>query len=495
MRKLLLYGGAMLGLAAGLERLLTFLSTMLAARIGGPQTFGGYSLALTTAGTVAAYAGAGIGVTAVRFSGDYPQQSPGYARFVRALTIVSISSAVLAAAFMFAGAGPIARGLFHNEALANFLRVAAISSAAFVLLECCRGLLLGQQRFHGLLVLSLVSGLGLIVALPIAARVSAGAMIAVQGLVALTAVMTCVLLAGQLGLKPRRSKGELAGPGIRPVITFGVVQFSAFAGISIASWWIASLVARSDPSLNQMGFYAIANQFRGIAALAPGFLAQVVYSSQTNESGAAYGGAARVLLSSTIINSLLVMAIAGLAIVVLPWGLVAIYGKSYASAEVPVLMLLATAMVHMSGQAGAQRLSITRLRTTAIINALWAVALVGVGLWLIPRWGAAGAATAFLAAHIFSSLLANVILYRHERLPVGYLATVILVIINAVILASLAYARAVSPGHAFSLTLWLAAVWIATSLLIVWLGIRQGSLPRPSLRSNRAQRVPSLSET
>lgn len=484
----------MVGLAAGLERLLTFLSAMLAARIGGPQTFGGYSLALTTAGTVAAYAGAGIGVTAVRFSGDYPQQSPGYARFVRALSIVCISSALLAAVGMFAGAGPIAHGLFHNEALANFLRVAAISSAAFVLLECCRGLLMGQQRFHGLLVLSLVSGVGLIIALPIAARVSAGAMIAVQGTVALLAVITCVLLSRYLGIKPKPADNESAGPGIRPVITFGVVQFSAFAGISIASWWIASLVARSDPSLHQMGFYAIANQFRGIAALAPGFLASVVYSSQTNESGAAYGGAPRVLLSSTIINSLLVTVIAGIAIVFLPWGLVVVYGKSFASAEVPVLMLLATAMVHMSGQAGAQRLSIARLRTTAVINALWAAALVGAGLWLIPNWGAAGAATAFLIAHIFSSVLANIFLYRHEQLPAGYLTTIVITIVSATVLASLAYVRAASPDHAFSLTLWLAAVWIATSLLIIWLGIKKGSLPQLSFRS-RAQRLPSLSET
>src|SRR6185369_6120673 len=116
----------MLGLAAGLERLLTFLSTMLAARIGGPQTFGGYSLALTTAGTVAAYAGAGIGVTAVRFSGDYPRTAPGYRRFVRALLIVSVSSALLAAGLMFLGAGPIARGLLQNESLSSFLRVAAL---------------------------------------------------------------------------------------------------------------------------------------------------------------------------------------------------------------------------------------------------------------------------------------------------------------------------------------------------------------------------------
>ena len=42
---LILYGSATLGLAVGLERVLGFVSGVLAARIAGPQTFGAYSMA------------------------------------------------------------------------------------------------------------------------------------------------------------------------------------------------------------------------------------------------------------------------------------------------------------------------------------------------------------------------------------------------------------------------------------------------------------------
>src|SRR5437762_2430771 len=104
LRRLLFYGGATLGIAVGIERALGFLSAMLAARIGGPQRFGAYSVVLATAGTIAAYAGAGIGTTANRFAGQYPRESLGDRGFLRALTIISVSSAIVAGALMDAGA-------------------------------------------------------------------------------------------------------------------------------------------------------------------------------------------------------------------------------------------------------------------------------------------------------------------------------------------------------------------------------------------------------
>jgi len=245
-----------------------------------------------------------------------------------------------------------------------------------------------------------------------------------------------------------------------------------------------------------MGFYAIANQFRGIAAIAPGFLAQVVYSSQTDESGAPYGGATRVLLSSTIVTTLLVTMVAGSAIVVLPWAMPALYGRSFVAAEIATLLLLATAIIHMSGQAGAQRLSIIKLRATGIINGLWAVLLIVFGFVLIPAAGAAGAAAAFLAAHAISNLLANFSLRRYEVLPPGYLTTILLTIVSALLLASLGYARALKPEHLVSLTLWILAIWVAEMLVVAVVGLRNGCLPRLSFRrSDRTQSIPSLSET
>lgn len=481
LRQLLLYGGATLGLAVGIERVLGFLSTMLAARIGGPQTFGAYAVVLATAGTIAAYAGAGIGTTAIRFSGQYPRESPGYRRFVRALVIISVLSATLAAVLMLAGAGPLARWLLRNESLTIFLRLAALSSGALVLLECCRGLLIGQQKFVSLLIVSIISGTGLIVVLPLTARVSPGAMVAGQGSVALLAVLCCVVFSRRLAIAPMQTRASNTGPKIRPVFMFGVVQFSAFAGISIASWWIASLVARSDPSLKQMGLYAVANQFRGLAALAPGLFTQVGYSLLTEESGSTYGGPGRVLLTNTFLTTSFAAIVAGFGMTALPWILFAVFGRSYMSAEVPVLLLLATAMIHMCGVPASQRLSIISLRATGIINTGWAVLIVLLGVLLVPKAGAVGAAAAFLIAHGLGHSMVILHLIRSNQLPAGYLPMSVSAITGGLALACIGYFRAAMPLHNAALTLAMLTVLTLLLLALSYIGIRTASVPRSIL--------------
>src|SRR4051812_42646685 len=86
---LLARGMSSIGLAVSIERGLGFIAHLLAARIGGTEVFGTYSLALTTASSVATYAGAGIGATANRFSGMYPYGTPGYSQLQRLLARVS----------------------------------------------------------------------------------------------------------------------------------------------------------------------------------------------------------------------------------------------------------------------------------------------------------------------------------------------------------------------------------------------------------------------
>ena len=93
--RLLLSGSSALGAATLVERGLGFAANLAAARLGGAHVFGAYSVAMTTANNVASYAGAGIGTTANRFSGEYPYGKPGYASLLSSLAMVSLGSAAL----------------------------------------------------------------------------------------------------------------------------------------------------------------------------------------------------------------------------------------------------------------------------------------------------------------------------------------------------------------------------------------------------------------
>lgn len=480
LKRLLARGGSTLGAASVLERGLGFIANVLAARFAGPQTFGAYAVVLATAGTVANYAGAGIGSTANRFSGQFPVGSKGYRGFLRAIILVSLVSALLGAVLMFAGAGPFARVLLRNEGLVNVLRIAAVSSGALILLECCRGLLIGQQKFQGLLLLSVVFGLGMLLILPAAAHMGAGAMIGGHAVVALLAVAACACFSRRLGIVPQQAEHIDAGPGVRKIVAFGAVQLSTVVGINIASWWLASLVARSDTSLMQMGMYAVANQFRGLASIIPGLLAQVSYPLLTAETGRDYGGPDRVMLVNTFLSILLALSLAGLIVVILPWVLLYLYGSSYTNAELPAALLLATAISHMGSTSSANRLSIVNLRALGLINIVWAALVVLLGVWLVPVAGAAGAAGAFLLSHLFSQVAVLVVLKRSGILPQGILKLSLTGILAAVSFALLACMRAFFPARQLTVTALLLAVGMICMLALLRFGQAQGWVPEIS---------------
>jgi O-antigen/teichoic acid export membrane protein len=433
----LLGGISSLGAASSLERGLTFLSNVLAARLGGAHTFGAYSLALTTANNVASYAGAGIGTTANRFSGEVQTGSPEYAHLVRKLATVSLQSSLLAVAALWLIAGPLASKLLDNPGLTSLLRIAALSSGAMILLECLRGFLIGQRCFSALITLSAVLGCGLCAGVPIAARHGANYMILVQAFAAIAAVVTCVIL---LRKRFRLKIGERssAGPSLLSIWRFGAVQLAGVVGLNAAGWWIASLVTRADTTLLQMGFFAAASQLRNMVALMPGLASQGNFALLTDEGGRRFGGASRVLIHCSFLACFLGLLTSSAALVLLPWALRFVYGPAFAHAESACALAIATGLVHMGLAPSAARLTIVSLRFTTVINA---------GPFLIPSRGASGAAFVFFAAHIISGVLVLVALARRGDLPKPVISASFTAILTAVTAAGLACVRAANPAN------------------------------------------------
>ncbi len=472
LRKAFLHGGITLGAAYSIEKGLSFIGSLFAARIAGSSTFGAYALALSTASMVASYSGAGIGTTANRFSGQFPQASAGYRGFVRALTILGLGSAALATCLTLVGSGPLARTLLHNSSLTPLLRQAALMGGAAVLLECCKGFLIGQQHFRGLLLLSGFAGCGLLVALPAMARFGPAAMIAGQTSAAFVAIGGLALAWRRLGLSPNSqiASDEGSGPRLRSVMFFGLVQLGGVAGINIASWWIATLVARSDPSLHQMGLYSVASQLRVLASIAPGLLGQAAYPLLNRESGSSYGGPDRVMVQSALLSTLIATAAAGAIMVLLPWALSNVYGNSFLGADAAAGLLLGTAVIQMGGGPAANRLSIVKPKALAVVNAVWAVVVCGLGSIFALRWGAAGAAGALLCAHACSQVLVMFYLKQCGALPRGLLRPFFASTGGAIVIAALVLVRAYSPAssatatYAVAVTCGLMAVLLAPKL-------------------------------
>jgi O-antigen/teichoic acid export membrane protein len=447
-------GTSSIGVAVSIERGLGFLAHLLAARIGGTRVFGTYSLAMTTANSVAAYAGAGIGTTANRFSGVYAFGSPQYSQLQKTLAMVSAQSALIAAVLLWTTAGPIASRLIGNPALTPLLHLAALSSAAIILLECMRGFLIGQRRYTALLTLSLAAGGGMLLVIPLATFAGPGAMVTGQASVALGAVFLCLLFARSLKVRVDDAAPGV-GNGVRAsaIWLFGLGQLLGVIGLNAAGWWTASLVSRSDQSMVQMSFYIAATQVRNVIAMVPGLVQQSCYALLTNEAGAAYGGPNRVLLASTLLASVLGIGLTGVAVAVLPWVMGMLYGNAFRGAEPAAAVAIATALVHMAGAPAASRLTIVSLKLIGAINGIWAVSVIALGIVFIPRGGAVPATAILLAMHLANAILVLGCLGKKRELPAGLTAISLPMIAGSVLFALLGWIRFGQPAMRISLSI------------------------------------------
>ncbi|MDQ2777572.1 MAG: oligosaccharide flippase family protein [Acidobacteriota bacterium] len=465
----LVSGTTALGLAVVIERGFGFLANLLAARIGGAATFGAYSLAITTANNVSTYAAGGIGSTAIRFSGRYPRESAGYATLTRVLLIVSVVSACLGALCLWAGAGPIA-ALLGKRSLTTLLQWTALSAAGMILLECCRGFLVGQRRIAAILLLSLTVGLGMITLIPLMARVGPVSMICSQGSITAGAVLICIAFFRPLGLGPSRGAGqsEPLGPMLRAVWSFGGVQLAGLIGLNAAGWWLTSLVARADTTMSQMGFFAIASQLRNIASLAPGLLTESSLAVMAQGEDDVEKTPDRVMAICTFATTFASLLVAGIGIVIVPWLLPLLYGKSYAAASAATAIALATAVIHMGSGPASARMSIVSIRVTGVINTIWAVVVaVAATVFLLSGGNAWKGALIYFGAHILSAGLLLRGLSQRNCVPQGMKSIYAIGGASTILLLLASAARSFHPELAVALSsLMLVTLLLSLAMLV-----------------------------
>lgn len=489
-------GTSALAAAVMVERGTGLLANMLAAHLGGASVFGSYSLAISTANNIGTYAAGGIGATATRFAGKYPHGSTGYGALARALSVVALTSAAVAALALWAGAAPFAR-LLGKPALAELLRWASLSAAAMVLLECARGFFVGQRRIAALLLLSLLVGAGLLIVLPAAARASAPThMVVLQAAVCCGAVVACLVLAGPLSLRGKvKEAGLPLGPMLREVWHFGFVQVSGMIAANLAGWWLTTLIARSDTTLAQVGFFAIASQMRNLTGVIPGLLTEGSYSfmaaQQNVAEDATESAPHRVMALSSFASVLLSSAIAAIGIVAAPWLLRLLYGPAYLGAQVALAVALALAVAHMGNAPASARLTVVSIRKTAVINTVWAASVAAAATLLLLHHGAQAwqGLAILLGAHLLSAVLVLRALRRNDALPRGMRLAYFAGSIGATVLAALSLVRVHLPQHAALLTLVMLAFGVGQIAWMIALGRRHRWMPSLAMLAELRTRV------
>lgn len=484
-------GVSVLSAAVFIERGATFLANVLAVRLAGPATFGAYSVGITTANNISVYAAGGIGTTATRFSGKYPYNGGNYRVFAQVMATISLCSAALAALTLTLCASPIA-ALLHRADLAGLLRIAGITAAGMVLLECARGFFVGQQRLIALAALSLLVGLGMLALIPAMAMTgNAKNMVASHGAVTIGAVLLCCVLAVRLHLQPPLGdqQGVAFFPLMREVWSYGLVQLSGLVSANVAGWWVTALVARGDSTLVQISFFSIASQLRNLIGLLPSLLTEGSFSAMaTPEEGT--GTAQRVMMLCTFVSTSVSFVVAAITMVVAPLLLRLVYGQVYTNAALAVSIAVGVAVIQMGNAPPSARLSVVSIRLTAVINTAWALTTALLGTALMLHGGnAAQAMTVFLAAHILIALLVLIALSRHDRLPEGMVPLFVMSTSGIVLLAALSTLRVTHPSNSNLLSLLMLGIAAFCTTLLYRLGKKHSCLPDQAMLLSLYQRI------
>ena len=475
-----LRGTSTLGAAVFVERGASFLANVLAARLAGASVFGAYSLGITTANNISTYAAGGIGTTATRFSGKYSYDGGSYTVFAQVMATISLASAALAAMALCLGAGPIAR-LLHKPELAGLLQWAGITAAGMVLLECARGFFVGQRRLLALAALSILVGLGMLGVLPAMALTHRpGAMVISQGAITLTAVMLCLAFAERLHLLP--SANVISNvrflPLLKEVWSYGLIQLSGLVSANVAGWWVTALVARADPSLIQISFFAIASQLRNLIGLIPSLLTEGSFAAMASSEADDTNVPRRVMALCTYASTAVSFLIAAVTVIVAPLVLQVMYGRSYMMASLAVSTGVAVAVVQMGNAPPSARLSVVSIRSTAVLNTIWALFTAAFGTLIMMHGGsAASAMTVFLAAHVVIAVMVLALLYRKDRLPAGMISLFLVSTSAMVLLVNLAAYRARTGVNQVQVTALMCALIVLAASWLYRLGRRHAWLP------------------
>src|ERR1700736_1298619 len=478
-KKDLIQGTSALGISVIVERGCSFLANILAARLGGAASFGLYALSISTANNVSAYAAGGIGSTTIRFSGEHPWGSVGYTTLARVLAIISLLSATLAAMGLWFGALPISK-LLGKESITGVLRWAAFSAAGIILLECCRGFLVGQRRIKALLLLSGIVGLGYVVLLPAMSRYGAVSMVRSQSGVTIGAVLLILILYRRLGLASPKSvnSSKPVGPLLRQVWSFGAVQFGSFMGVNAAGWWLTTLVARSDTTMVQMGFFAVAHQLRNIVALGPSLLTEGSLAVMATSNNAVDDTPDNVMAMCAYLSTFASLIMAGGGMILAPWGLGHVYGRNYAAAAVATALALATAVVHMGSAPMSARLSILSIKTFGGITTAWAIVVALLSTVLLLHGGdAAKGAAVYLAGHLFLAALQIHSLNKSGAMPKGSIFSFVAGVGGALMLAGLVWIRDMHTEWSGLVSLLMVVVLSVAIAVMVIIGSRHKWLP------------------
>lgn len=379
------------------------LSTIIVARLLGVQAFGAYSVLVTTVMMIANIGQGGIGLVAAKFVAEsLPTDPSRVGRLLAMCRVVTLSTGVAAALFVFVAADVIGTSILRKPEIAPQVRLIALAILFQVLVLYQYGALQGFGAFRELGRAGAIVGVGHV------AFTAVGAMYgdvsgATVGFVLASAFRMAVFrLILQRVCRDHgvNDKASFAREDLRLVWQFGLP--AGLAGfVTLPSLWLVTvLVARFPDGLAMVAMFSVAHQIRLAVVQLPSLLNAVSFSVLSRLKGGNAGADYRnVFWSGVGINMGFSILVVGMLVLVAE-PVLGLYGREFVGGRwVLVLMLvsvipemLATTFCQLIQSAGRMWHSLFLIAAPRDFGYLALTAL------FLPIHGIAGAALAYLVA-------------------------------------------------------------------------------------------------
>jgi len=376
--------------AEAITRLMLLVSAIIVVRALAPAEFGEYAYAIAAASLAAFMVDLGLVSLVVRDMSADPEQTPfllGAFMKAQALMVAAMLAVGAALALTGVGTGPASRTAF-------FLGFGVYAASA--LARPFEATLTAGDRAHLVTVSRVVRGVVVVAATAIAAAVSAspeslllaGIASEVAGTIAVAAL--CLLRV----VRPAVGGGMSRVTGLLKL----AVPFALLAGFNLLYARIDLLMLGQLSSESDLGDYGLASRVIETAILVPAYfgaayLATVAQTGPATERG-------RKQTTSAVQTALILCLPLAFALALSAQSVVeAIGGSAYSGAGTLVVILSANiALVASYSVLSNLQVALDRLAVLVKINVAGVVAKAGLNAWVIPAYGAKGAAAASVGA-------------------------------------------------------------------------------------------------
>ena len=400
----------------------TLVSNIWIANLLGKSLFGEFAIVLATVQATVAMDGVGIGYTTTRYLAEWRHRDPVRAgKLLVLFNRLSWVAAIASTGLLAAWASWIANGALAAPSVRQPLLIAALATLFNVRNGFLTGALQGLESFRFIGIGGVISGIGYLLLTAGGARVD-GVRGAAIGLLA-SSMLQCAVLTFAVHQERQRQQLARDSADLKQELPL-ILRFALPGALSPICtvpvlWAVQAFLVRSPNRFAELAVYAVGLNLLTIAMFPPSMLGGVamvhINRALVVDGEVGYRSALRLNIGVTL--ALVVVSV--LAVALLGPTILSLYGKDFRTGYVAIALLLLAAIPESLTNALFQSLQ-TRERmwqALAGINFPRDLTMIVVAWKLIPVYGAAGAAAAYLAGRIVA-LVSTSVMVRHEvRMP------------------------------------------------------------------------------